>query len=808
VKLITLHVRFYKAFNFDYLRKFHRGTEQLPWEELADGPWYPFVNVPIEEAITTVVGANEAGKSQVLDAIEMALGTKTPKRTDFCRYSRFFLVDDIKRLPDFGGTFSDLTDAESTELRKATGRTADEAPIKAFTLIRGGNGRNTVYLRDGNDWSTYVLKAAELKIINAVVPKPFRLKPNIPLPNAVPLTFLSQDGQGKKSIGSIASRKKRMTMLAALSKLPPKATESESSLSENLSKVLAVFAPPPVAEVDDKDALDKYQLADDLLIKIAGIDREHFSDLIDTIGDGRDGYVDGVEELINRRLATRLNFRRWWTQDSSFQLGVTVRESDVAFIVRDRTGTHYSFSERSGGLGYYLSYFVQYQRHEPLQGRSEILLMDEPDAYLSSQGQKDLLRIFDAFADPDDGSDGCQVVYVTHSPFLVDKNHAERIRVIEKGEGDEGTRVVRDVSRNHYEPLRSAFGAMVGETTFMGSCNLMVEGIGDQILLAGLSRRLQRKDLPHTDYLDLNDLTIVPAGGASQIPYLVYLARGRDVEKPAVIVLLDSDKSGNDARRTIRRGGAYKKELVAKELVVQIGDDRLAITSDRPGGAIDIEDLVPIEVAVRAAETYAAEFLGADPAELQLDPAEARLDDGVLAAAQALLNAALPDGEKVDKIEKVGFARGVLTQLSLHDEGKATFSSAAVDQLESNFQVLCKTLGEMQRTAMREHSDVRLSDRIARIRDGFLEDYQTPPQRVDVQVLFEEMTHALDNSSEAEDVRSELRRLTDVHHLEIDATSEVADFEAFRRDLQGLQYRSRYRSQEPAADALEGAVNS
>lgn len=130
-------------------------------------------------------------------------------------------------------------------------------------------------------------------------------------------------------------------MVAGLSKLPAKATESESTLAEHMSKLMAVFAPPVVAAEDDKDALDKYQLADDLLTRIAGIDRAHFTDLIDTIREGRDGYVDGVEELINRRIATRLNFRRWWSQDSSFQLRVTIRESDIAFIVRDRTGTHY-----------------------------------------------------------------------------------------------------------------------------------------------------------------------------------------------------------------------------------------------------------------------------------------------------------------------------------------------------------------------------------------------------------------------------------------------------------------------------------
>lgn len=63
--------------------------------------------------------------------------------------------------------------------------------------------------------------------------------------------------------------------------------------------------------------------------------------------------------------------------------------------------------------------------------------------------------------------------------------------------------------------------------------------------------------------------------------------------------------------------------------------------------------------------------------------------------------------------------------------------------------------------------------------------------------MFEEMNHALDNSSEAEDVRAELRRLTDVHELEVDPASEVAVMDDFRRDLRALQYRSRYQSQEP-----------
>src|SRR3712207_7159707 len=46
--------------------------------------------------------------------------------------------------------------------------------------------------------------------------------------------------------------------------------------------------------------------------------------------------------------------------------------------IRDRTGKSYSFDERSDGLKYFLSYFVQYLAHEPTtDAKSEVLLRSE-----------------------------------------------------------------------------------------------------------------------------------------------------------------------------------------------------------------------------------------------------------------------------------------------------------------------------------------------------------------------------------------------------------------------------------------------
>ena len=50
-------VRFYKSFNFDYLRKHLAGAQPDPWEGV-DGSWYPYVQVPVDPKVTTAVGAN------------------------------------------------------------------------------------------------------------------------------------------------------------------------------------------------------------------------------------------------------------------------------------------------------------------------------------------------------------------------------------------------------------------------------------------------------------------------------------------------------------------------------------------------------------------------------------------------------------------------------------------------------------------------------------------------------------------------------------------------------------------------------
>ncbi|MFA1543494.1 AAA family ATPase [Actinomadura monticuli] len=783
--IATVYIRFFRSFNFDYLRKAHEGFVPDPWDVLEpDGLQYPFVKVPLEDGVTTVVGANESGKSQLLSAIKHALTGQAIERGDFCRYSQFFAVDRSMAFPDFGLEFKELEVSDREALAKACKAALDDE-VDSFSLFRIGARAPIVYVRQGDEWVKYVIK--EKKFLDGILPQWFEIDATVALPESVPVKYLAE---GKRSLRT-GPRKERQSFLNTIFDNAPSWFGSQEQITAAAPRLMTAFtaASQPTEEHDKQLAL-----ADDLLLKVAKIDRTAFQELLKAVDASKDGFANGIVERMNRALAESLNFPKWWSQDHQFQLLLTLRDQDLVFTIRDRTGTEYSADERSGGLKYFLSYFVQYLAHDaPKSGAREVLLMDEPDAYLSASGQQDLLRIFEDFADPQDPDRAaCQVVYVTHSPFLIDKNHGERIRVLEKGEGDEGTRVVRNAARNHYEPLRSAFGSFVGETTFISNCNLMLEGMSDQILLAGMSARLRRLRIASLESLDLNTLTLVPAGSAPHIPYLVYLARGRDVDRPAVIVLLDSDDSGNQARKALKRG-PNGKPLIDSKFVLQLGDlPTEDIVSTLPSGnVVAIEDLVPLDIGVAAVKRYAADFLEPDEAaKIQtLKAKDVSFTD--CAGTHDALEAAAASKIAGFHLDKVGFARSVM-DIVRNDEDRGEVTAT----MDGNFRMLFRELGRRQRQAMREITSEKTSAKIKRLKRSFILDYAAGATRQEATLLLEEIEAGLDNSIDAEDLKSQIRTVRRTFELDEEPTEPIKDFRAFRDALETLVYREVNKAQE------------
>lgn len=596
MRLSTVYARFYKSFNFDRIRAAKPGAvPRGDWENFR-GQWFPYIEVRIDERLTTVVGANESGKSHLLSAIEKAVSGKGFTRRDLCRYCEFFGVTAEQACwPHLGVTWSDVTPDEWGAIRDSLGATIPVAT--EFMMFREGPDKLIVWtpLREGG-WEPHTLDGPAAERFTALLPSTYRIYSDIALPDSVPFSWIVSGNPADK-------RRIRDSLLDKVSSLVGLVGQDASTIASNAAGIFSVLRPlvdelaQPARTDEDSRALD---LARSLLVDLAQIDPPAIAELANAIADGEDGYANALVERINDQIEQALNFRRWWVQDRDFSLRVDTREHDLFFTIRDRTGSEYTFAERSSGLKYFLSYLIQSQAHRP-GTRERILLMDEPDTYLSAEAQQDLMRILRDLAEDQPDRPAVQVVYVTHSPFLIDKNHAERIRVLEKGRGRDGTLVVDNAAQNHYEPLRSAFGAFVGETAFVGSANLLVEGITEQVLLAGAARAIRKAGSPENESLDLNGMVIVPCGSASHVPYMVHLVRGRDAEKPPVVVLLDSDTAGDDAVKLLKRKPL--SGLLAGDLVLQLGK-----VGQDVADIAEIEDLLPPGLAAAAANLCVREL--------------------------------------------------------------------------------------------------------------------------------------------------------------------------------------------------------
>ncbi|WP_218869847.1 AAA family ATPase [Microbacterium sp. AK009] len=780
MQLTAVYARFFRSLNFDFMKRASSGYKPLPWDGVPGGAApYPFVKVALDEHITTIVGANESGKSQVLAAIEFGLTGEKVLQRDFCRYSPFFLRHKDLLLPEFGLRFKGLTDADLPLIGEALGQEVDAVPEELAVFRMNTTPKARVYLRNGSDWALATVKKPSA-LDQLGMPSVFKIDAGVPLPDSVPIRYVAT-GQ-KKDAMPHAQVRSGLEMLFGAIGMVSSPTDFEANRESLRSSLTASSS---VAETD----LRKFELARTLLLDVAGLNPDLFEQLSTAIAQGKSGYATSIVDTINSELSHALNFKHWWRQDQHFELFVEHQEFHLDFMIRDRTGRTYSFDERSGGLKYFLSYFVQYLAHvakatkEGPRARPEILLMDEPDAYLSSSGQQDLLRIFEAFAFPQDSAvPAVQVVYVTHSPFLIDKNHAERLRVLDKGRHDEGTRVVANAARNHYEPLRSALGELVAETTFMGGCNLILEGASDQVMIAGMSGILRRAKVPESQNLDLNVISLIPAGSASHVPYMAFLARGRDVDKPAVIVLLDSDEAGDQAVSKLRKGGPNGKQLVDPEFVRQLRDIA-GLQTDNPGGVIGIEDLIPLEVAMDAVRRYAAEFVtDANVYQLKLDAESVfSTSGGTLERVQEAVRAHL--SEQDFHLDKIAFARHVVASAASSD-----VPIAAREKLTANFSLLLRELAALQRKALRVQSSEMIKDRVNRIRDRFQTDHPTSAPRESVLLLIEEIDSQLDESAEADDVRAVMATWVRDYSLNDAPREPIDDYPAFLESFAALPY--------------------
>ncbi len=252
-------------------------------------------------------------------------------------------------------------------------------------------------------------------------------------------------------------------------------------------------------------------------------------------------------------------FSGWWKQRRH-----TIRyDVDGDFFriwVADdrRPDVELELESRSAGFQWFFSFYLVFLVESDEGHRDAVLLLDEPGLQLHPTAQQELIAFFEEIAKKN------QLAYTTHSPFLIDGEHLERVRPVTEDETGH-SRITLDgwpKDRETIFPLQAAAGYAMLRGLFQHRKNVLVEGMSDYYYLHGLSLLCNaatgRKGLPE-------DIYVVPCGGAKMVGILASLFLGQNVRP---LILLDSDEAGR-----VRRD-ALMKELYVSHVdeVVMLGD--------------------------------------------------------------------------------------------------------------------------------------------------------------------------------------------------------------------------------------------
>lgn len=256
---------------------------------------------------------------------------------------------------------------------------------------------------------------------------------------------------------------------------------------------------------------------------------------------------------------------QFWSQNDAISVKIELAEgrsddpppfnSGTVAKIRIENANHrvsIPLNERSAGFVWFFSFLSQFKQLSQAVGEV-ILLLDEPGLTLHGKAQADLLKYIEDRLLPDH-----QVIYTTHSPFLVPSEKLDRVRVVEdvivyqpSGRGRpeiKGTKVsaeVLSVDKDTLFPLQSHLGYEITQSLFIGQNTLLVEGPSDILFLQALSHALKQRGRTSLS----EKWTICPSGGIDKIQAFASLFSGNQLN---TAVLSDFAKGDRNKLQKLR----------------------------------------------------------------------------------------------------------------------------------------------------------------------------------------------------------------------------------------------------------------
>jgi energy-coupling factor transporter ATP-binding protein EcfA2 len=549
--------------------------------------------VQIEEKVTVLVGKNEQGKTTFL----RALASVNPKS----RYSPSDLPNHLRAVlderPPADIPMVQLWLAPDSEERKALGGAITEADqVEEFVITRFYDAHYSYKARrnGGREIDVKFTKPDVSKHIDSIKKSVEALEVRLTAHGARLATFAPSTVQGTihiqqfisgnfsdpATIGNLVA-----TFTTALKALPGQDQAIQNDIAESTKEIEAAQAgiqallatdprqllhrmiprfvfhstsldriPNEVNVTDfvkDPDAASKGMAN---LCKVAGLSTQKIQELAGaTETPRRETYEDHYNASIS------LGINEFWTQEE-YHFHFRIEKEKLSVSISDGTYTRrISPSERSDGFQWYLSFYSALLS-EVSPTSPAVVLLDNPGLELHADGQRDIKRFLEEKLPAT-----TQVLYVTHSPAMIDTFNLEQVLKVELRPDMNGTKVSRlslgTESFDLLEPVRSAIGASLITTLISNDFNVLVEGAADKPILEGAFAIFHAAE----------HARIAINGSISETGKLLPLFYQR--AGLPFVVYLDADSAARDLKKALLDAGIPEGKIVYLGDVIAKGDD-------------------------------------------------------------------------------------------------------------------------------------------------------------------------------------------------------------------------------------------
>lgn len=270
------------------------------------------------------------------------------------------------------------------------------------------------------------------------------------------------------------------------------------------------------------------------------------SDLdIETIKSGSDRAKIRHKTQLNVQI--NRDFSNFWEQDLS-KIVIEWDNEKLYFWIEENE-QYYEPEIRSKGRQWYLAFYIRVTARAR-EDYWNVILIDEPGLYLHARAQRDVLKKLSEVGEE------VQVLFATHSPYLLEADKLERIRLVQK-DNENGTKIENKIhkvaDKETLTPILTAIGLEMSDGIAHVDRveNVVVEGPSDYYYFNALKQVVKEENI-----------NFVYGGGAGNMPMVGTILQGWGCR---VIYLYDNDQAAKEAEKRIKSDWiTTSREMIAK----------------------------------------------------------------------------------------------------------------------------------------------------------------------------------------------------------------------------------------------------